>query len=76
MQTLSLDGYDALNQVRCELALLRTLATDSRPLVMDKYDMIGLHQVLDRLVGKLDAVLKTLDCQMLGDDDTEGASHA
>lgn len=76
MQTLSLDGYDTLNQVRCELALLRTLATDSRPLVMDKYDIAGLHYSLDRLVGKLDAVLKTLDCQMLGNDDTEGASHA
>lgn len=70
MQTLSLDGYDTLDQVRNELALLRTLAMEPRSITLDKHDTIGLYQVLDRLVVKLDAVLKSLD------DTLEDASHA
>ena len=49
--------YDALDQVRNELALLRTLTMEPRSITLDKHDTIGLYLVLDRLVGKLDAVL-------------------
>jgi hypothetical protein len=62
--------YDALDQVRCELALLRTLAMEPRSITLDKHDTIGLYLVLDRLVGKLDAVLQSVD------DTMEDASHA
>ncbi|MBP8198199.1 MAG: hypothetical protein KAX64_06525 [Chromatiaceae bacterium] len=62
--------YDALDQVRNELALLRTLAMEPRSITLDKHDTIGLYLVLDRLVGKLDAVLKSVD------DTLEDASHA
>ncbi|MGB4334706.1 MAG: hypothetical protein WBJ41_07705 [Chromatiaceae bacterium] len=57
MKTLTTEDHDALDQVRDELSLLRSLMLGLRDIEFDPHAVAGLYYFLDRQTDKLDAVL-------------------